>query len=195
MIDFPTRDFAVMLFDAYRMEVEERGATFDQQSEVIEAVKALAIAFTGKERKFGALLQGNVGNGKTTLLRATQTVIRFINEQMFTTMQPGLTMKDAKELSVMGSARSEALAAIKDCKMLAIDDLGREPASTKEYGNVISPIIDLIEYRYDRQLFTIVSTNLTRPQLRDKYGDRVADRLREMMEFIQFKHESYRKQH
>lgn len=183
-----------MLYDAYRMEVEGRCATFNPESEVIAAIKAIAIALTSRRRKFGVLLQGDVGNGKTTMLRATQTVIRFINEQMFTTMQPGLVMKDARELSTIGVGQTDILRYVRDCKMLAIDDLGREPANIKEYGNIISPVIDLIEYRYDRQLFTIVSTNLNKPELRNKYGERVADRLREMMEFIHFKHESYRKQ-
>lgn len=182
-----------MLYDAYRMEVESRGADFNPESEVVAAIKAIAITLTSRSRKFGVLLQGDVGNGKTTMLRATQTVIRFINEQMFTTMQPGLVMKDARELSTIGVGQTDTLRYVRDCKMLAIDDLGREPANIKEYGNIISPVIDLIEYRYDRQLFTIVSTNLNKPELRGKYGERVADRLREMMELIQFKHESYRR--
>ena len=67
-----------------------------------------------------------------------------------------------------------------------------EPTEVVEYGNVLNPIIDLIEYRYLRQLFTLVTTNLTAEQIRKKYGNRIADRFNEMLEVIVFKNQSYR---
>lgn len=48
-----------------------------------------------------------------------------------------------------------------DKEILAIDDLGTEPREIIEYGNVLSPIIDLISYRYEHQLPTIITSNLT----------------------------------
>lgn len=47
-----------------------------------------------------------------------------------------------------------------DKEILAIDDLGTEPREIIEYGNVLSPIIDLISYRYEHQLPTIIISNL-----------------------------------
>lgn len=76
--------------------------------------------------------------------------------------------------------------------MLAIDDLGIEERDVHSYGNVMSPIVELLTYRYDKQLFTIISTNLTPPEIRAKYGDRIADRLNEMMVKIVFAAPSYR---
>lgn len=46
-----------------------------------------------------------------------------------------------------------------------------------DYGNVLSPMVDLLTKRYDLQLFTIVTTNLTPQEIRTNYGDRIADRL------------------
>ena len=76
--------------------------------------------------------------------------------------------------------------------MLAIDDLGKEPTEVLDYGNVLSPVVDLMEYRYQHQLFTAVTTNLTPDEIRDKYGKRIADRFNEMLEVIVFEDISYR---
>ena len=76
--------------------------------------------------------------------------------------------------------------------MLAIDDMGKEPAEIMNYGNVLNPVIDIIEHRYQHQLFTAITTNLTGNQIREKYGARIADRFNEMLEVIVFQDISYR---
>ena len=76
--------------------------------------------------------------------------------------------------------------------MLAIDDLGTEPAEVLDYGNVLNPAIDLLSARYTDQLFTVVTTNLTPKQIREHYGDRIADRFNEMFERIVFYNSTYR---
>ena len=78
--------------------------------------------------------------------------------------------------------------------MLAIDDVGTEPAEVLHFGNAITPITDLLSIRYDEQLFTIVSSNLTPSQVRQKYGERIADRLNEMAKTVVFQNVSYRNQ-
>ena len=78
-------------------------------------------------------------------------------------------------------------------RMLAIDDLGTEPLEIIDYGNVYYPTTDMLTMRYDRQLFTIITTNLTPQEIREKYGDRIADRLNEMMVKIVFENPTYRK--
>ena len=83
--------------------------------------------------------------------------------------------------------------AIRRTALLAIDDMGKEPAEVLDYGNAYNPVIELMEYRYNEQLFTIISTNLTPKQVREKYGNRIADRFNEMMNVIAFTHETYRK--
>ena len=76
--------------------------------------------------------------------------------------------------------------------MLGIDDLGIEPKEIMDFGNVFTPIIDLLTKRYEEQLFTIVTTNLTPSQIREHYGDRIADRLNEMTEKIIYRNSTYR---
>ena len=76
--------------------------------------------------------------------------------------------------------------------MLAIDDLGTEPVEIQDYGNHLSPVIDLLYKRYDEQLFTIITTNLTPKEIRERYGERIADRLNEMAFRIVFDNDTYR---
>ena len=76
--------------------------------------------------------------------------------------------------------------------MLGIDDLGTEPMEGLAYGNVYAPVIDLLTKRYDEQLFTFITTNLTPPKIREHYKDRIPDRLNEMVEKIIYSNDSYR---
>ena len=76
--------------------------------------------------------------------------------------------------------------------MLAIDDLGTEPLEIQDYGNIMSPMVDLLTRRYDKQLFAIVTTNLMPKEIRPKYGVRIGDRFNEMMVKIQFENDTYR---
>ena len=76
--------------------------------------------------------------------------------------------------------------------MLAIDDMGKEPAEIMNYGTVMNPVIDLLEQRYQRQAFTAITTNLTAKEIKSKYGTRISDRFKEMLEVIVFQDIGYR---
>lgn len=84
--------------------------------------------------------------------------------------------------------------------MLAIDDMGTEPAEVHDYLNINTPVADVIDYRYNHQLFTFITTNLVATSedediitIRKKYGARIADRFNEMLHVIIFKDITYRK--
>lgn len=66
--------------------------------------------------------------------------------------------------------------------LIAIDDLGMEPIDGKGYG--YAALYDLLDRRYDAGRKTIVTTNLTMDQFRDRYGtgagERLWDRVREV---------------
>jgi len=71
-------------------------------------------------------------------------------------------------------------------------NIGTDPREIIEYGNVLSPIIDLISYRYEHQLPTIITSNLTPQQISEVYGKRIGDRLKETTEIVPFLNGSYR---
>ena len=84
------------------------------------------------------------------------------------------------------------------CTLFPIDfniskSLGTELREVMEFGNVYTPLIDLITTRYEDQPYTIFTTNLTPAQLEEKYGKRIIDHLNEMVEKVVFENESHRR--
>ena len=73
--------------------------------------------------------------------------------------------------------------------MLAIDDLGVEPAESLNYGEFVTAAKDILSYRYDLQLTTLATSNLAPSEIKDYYDERIADRFREMMLIIDFGNE------
>lgn len=71
---------------------------------------------------------------------------------------------------------------------LCIDDLGAERIDGRYYGNGFS-LGDLLQDRYDNpqlRAWTHATTNATKDELREAYGPRVYDRLREMFNVLEF---------
>ncbi|MDE6272887.1 MAG: hypothetical protein K2M31_07765 [Muribaculaceae bacterium] len=153
--------------------------------------------------KFGIMLCGNCGNGKTTMMHAIRRSIDFANDayKAFEFLRdpdtkriPRISMQAYDVKSLLAKARKqENFDAIKQTFLLGIDDLGKEPREIMDYGSVNTPVIDLLEYRYNRMLFTVVTTNLTWQELEKKYDRRIIDRFWEMFHVIPFKDISYRR--
>lgn len=142
---------------------------------------------------FGILLCGECGNGKSTMLKAfqqlqnTQHIPKPYNEGTY-----GIRIVDAKYITHLCKNNYEAYRKLISVDMLGIDDFGTEPSEVLDYGNVYTPVIDLLTKRYEEPLFTIITTNLTPQQIREHYGDRIADRLNEMVKKIVFSNGTYR---
>ncbi len=189
----PEAEARDMLLAAYMAEVEHRGRTFVCDEPTLANIAHLARFMTSDGPKFGVMFCGLCGNGKTTLLHALQTVINIEADRKGGGRDiPRLLAVDAKQV-VARAKDSNSFRELKDSSMMAIEDMGRDAAEVLEYGNVLNPVIDLIEHRYNCQLFTAITTNLTGEQVRVKYGNRIADRFNEMIEVIVFKNESYRR--
>lgn len=183
-----------VLMAAYQAEIDFRHRTFEDDEQTRENIKRVAKFLTDDNQKFGMIFLGLCGNGKTTMLYAFQQSVNYLNRNNLfeDSSQVGIQIMDAKEIAGIAKDVKE-FRTIKNRPMLAIEDMGREPTEVLDYGNILNPVIDLIEYRYDAQLFTIITTNLNPEEIRAKYGARVADRFNEMLEKIVFKNKSYRK--
>jgi DNA replication protein DnaC len=148
----------------------------------------------------GLYLGGNFGVGKTWLMKLFQRN----NRQVF-------TIQNAKAIADIFEAEGEpALAKFVESPSLpendaenffqkrmglCIDDLGTEQVKN-HFGNKKNVIGDLIELRYASENtgpLLHVTTNLTGDQLKEFYGLRVASRLRETMNIIDFVGEDLRK--
>lgn len=177
---------------AYQQQVAQRGRTFTNDR-YTQATIGLMAQWLLSPRQ-GILLRGNVGVGKTTMLYALQETIRILTNNSHT-----LTIKTASDITSAAKDCPTDYQAYCKAQMLGIDDLGTEPSSIKQYGNELSPIVEMIEKRYSLNLPTLITTNLvtvgSKDEIADRYGIRTLDRLREMCSFLTYdgNQQSYRK--
>lgn len=180
-----------MLMASVKAEVEYRHRTFVASPE-LKAQVAAASKWLINQDKSGLLLCGMTGNGKSTMMKAIRGLLRFLELKDRDNNRIGMMLIDAREVVRMNKDEYNRFLRVRAEPILAIDDIGLEPTEVLDYGNVLNPVIDLLSYRYNEQLMTIITTNLIPKQIREKYGDRIADRFNEMMDCIIFKNESYR---
>ena len=178
---------------AFEAQVELRGGAVQYDEMIVRNLRLVAETLAGDSHKFGLLLAGTCGNGKTTTMRAVQSVVMLLNNTYYNRRCEaiGNRLLEAKEITQL-SDKDGQLTAYKTVPVLFLDDLGREPTEVLKYGNVTSPITELLEYRYNQRLTTIVTTNLEPSEIREKYGDRIADRFNEMFALVKYTGASYR---
>lgn len=187
----------------YCAEVKARHQKVSLDEMAAQNLIHIANFITSSAPKFGMLLCGNVGNGKTTMMKAFQRCVNhleninhfsFLDDKEFGRQYHAeMRIVDVREIIKAAKEDPKKLDAIRKINILGIDDFGKEQTEVLDYGNVIAPVVELLEYRYDKQLFTIITTNLTPAEIKSKYRERIADRFSEMFEKIVFKNSSYRK--
>ena len=188
------------LMAAIKVEVEYRHREFVMNDELEAQARHLSSFLTHlssfltqESSKFGIVLTGGCGNGKTTIIKALQNLINTLRiPNSYNGKEYAMRIIDAKSMVTTCKSNYEDWKRLMYQDLLAIDDLGTEPREVMDYGNIINPTVDILTRRYENQLFTIISTNLTPPDFSQVYGERIADRMREMMEIIPFTNTSYR---
>ena len=180
-----------MLMRCYQSNVIQRRIEFINDESTQRNVSKAAKWLTG-DYKVGLILYGGVGNGKTTLARSICELISILFQKDEWTGK-GVVKISALELSKMIIDDPGRYKKIKETELLFIDDIGTEPANVKSWGNECSPLTELIYFRYDKQLFTLATSNLNDAELKDRYGLRISDRFNEMFERVFFSSSSYRK--
>lgn len=181
------------LLAANMAEVEYRHRNFVCSADMQDQLSQMAHWLTTETSRFGILLCGECGNGKSTMLKAFQQVLNFLKiPDQYGTGCRGIRIVDAKYIDYLCRNKYPDFLKLAGTDMLGIDDLGTEPREVNDYGNVFTPVIDLLTRRYEEQLFTVITTNLTPQQIRAYYDVRVADRLNEMVEKIIYRNGSYR---
>ena len=118
------------------------------------------------------LLTGKSGLGKTFLLRA-------VAERLIERDVNVLIISAYKLLEIVRKAyfsNEENAGEISEIEVLMIDDLGSEPLMQNV---TVEQLFNLLNERQNRGLSTVISTNLTMPELQGRYTERVASRLRD----------------
>lgn len=199
-IDLPKGQLANALYAAYAAEVRSRGHQLQLDDATRAHIEAAAEWLRAPCGKVGLMMTGLYGNGKTTLMMAMCNLINWLFYSERSSQRRSIRIVKAKDIAWMAidkDSRRDFERLFQE-DMLAIDEVGEEPAEIVHYGMVYTPIRDLLEERYARQKLTIITTNLVQSekkqlfQIRDHYGERVVDRLREMMKIVPFHNGSYR---
>ena len=135
----------------------------------------------------GAYIVGNVGTGKTHLASAVARLA--IDDGMSTIVTDTLDIL-ASLKATFGTDESEddVLSRLSRCKLLVIDDLGKEAPTDW----VLSQVFRIVNDRYEQMRPVIVTTQFSRPELIErlaKNGDEetavaIVSRLFEMCELI-----------
>lgn len=134
------------------------------------SLKAFAEEF-GKDSSESWLLMGETGLGKTHLTTSVgAVVIRRGYDVVYRSMQ-GL-MDDFERTQFHGGDPEEVQKYYRS-DLLIIDDLGAE--MTTQF--TVSSLYNVVNTRINAGLPTLISTNLTQSQLRERYTDRITSRL------------------
>ncbi len=133
------------------------------------------------------VLSGTRGSGKTTAA-AWWSVQRQPQHRYLPTQQPFFV--DASRLARWPRYDEGKMQRLESALALVIDDLGVE--YDDKQGNFRSMFDALVNARYASMLPTVITTNLNAEEFKARYGERVADRIREVGRFVSIPDESLR---
>ena len=197
MTEYKVEEIEQMLMMCYKAEVQKRCVKYQSDNLTQKRVRVAAKWLCGTDYKPGLMLFGSVGSGKSTLARAIVRLIGFLYDRydLGSERRCSVTCCSALDLSRIAADDIGKIQQFKFTKLLYLDDVGMEQATVKNWGNEFSPVVELLYYRYDYQKFTIITSNLKGDQFRERYGERIGDRMLEMFDCLEFDQAlSYRRQ-
>ncbi|TAG40622.1 MAG: AAA family ATPase [Cytophagia bacterium] len=186
-----TEDFLL-----YCQQRTGQNITIDQEN--AQVINLLSHYFAGIDCQLnpmkGILLYGNIGTGKTTLMRlmqeaphasfAIESAQEIINEYA----ADGVQVIEKYSRLIYNNNTASRYFGNREIG-LCIDDIGTETEAAN-FGNRKNVVAEILSMRY-AQLHgptTHLTTNLTPAELKEAYGARIYDRLREMFNVVEFPH-------
>lgn len=162
-----TENFSSLSYDYYT------GEDLEKFTKAVQICQNFVKSFNKDYRNL--FFYGTVGTGKSflscciakELIDMGNFVIYFSASQLFDILSKSTFDRDSME------ATSGISADICDCDLLIIDDLGTELTNTF----VSSQLFSCLNNRHLRKKATIITTNLSLGELRDRYSDRIFSRI------------------
>lgn len=147
-----------------------------------------------KENK-GLFLTGDFGTGKSVILKG---IIQFITKyysdlNLFNGISQPVYVLSHEMNSYFSEGNEFMINRMKNTSILAIDDLGYESSSVRNYGTELKPFEEILMARYDKGKCILISTNKTLDEIGISYGWHIFDRIKQMTYNIQFTGQSKRK--
>lgn len=127
----------------------------------------------------GLLLHGTCGRGKSIL---TRFVIPAILNQYYR------KVVSVYDIQRMNEELDDALTK----RFIALDDIGTEELRIK-YGERRMPFAEIMDIAEKRGNLVIISTNLSGAEFKERYGDRILDRIKSITVRVPFDGPSFRK--
>ena len=149
------------------------------------------------EQGKGLFLTGSVGSGKTHLIAAmVDWIARMTTRRKYRAWIIFITSVDLLALIKYTFDRKnkdddnteELMSKLEDCDLLIIDDLGTE--KTTDWASEL--FYKIIDSRYSNLKSTIITTNLTDQELKEKLSERLISRIYEMCKGIKLTGKDYR---
>jgi DNA replication protein DnaC len=169
--------------------IEKRGIPEDCQRQFTEAKAYAANLGRHIQNGDGLILSGHVGTMKTTL--AVAILRQLVEEKGQGYFIPMVSLLDNLNNSSGKNKDGGAVLLIdriRTTPLLILDDLGAEYDHTWVQAKVDA----IITERYNRMRSTIITSNLDRDDIRDRYQQRIYDRLRATNQLITFHGSSLR---
>lgn len=148
--------------------------------------------------KAGLFIAGNTGSGKSWCMEIIREYVLAMGLQ--------INIDDADRTLSFAIARADEITSAfmhdgtmqryKDLDILCIQDVGTETRETLYMGNRMEVIRALLEWRGDNsKKLTFITSNIpmTHEQFKERYGDRVVSRMREMCNYYEIKGKDRRK--
>jgi len=129
---------------------------------------------TGRKHKLnsGIALCGYPGAGKTVLM------VSFLNLMQKIGAIKGYNHINARTFhEIDNKAKFEK-------NPLFIEEFGKNPGEVKNYGNIETPLQNLLMKRYETRELTFVDSNLNKEMINETYKTLLADRFKDMFNFI-----------
>lgn len=140
--------------------------------------------------KWGLLLCGNYGSGKTTHAQSFARLFSLLEGGEY---RPNIAIISALDVCYLARLNEDKFNELCDkTELIVLDDVGVEPLTVNVFGTQTSPITYLLYKRYDLRLPIFITTNLGVSKFYERYGERIKDRAREMFSILTMKNESRR---
>jgi len=147
--------------------------------------------FDGDLKK-GIAVVGPTGTGKSLMFKIMEDYrmiddIHYIFAETNRQLSWGLAVVPDNLNLAYASQGEEGLRLYKYQNILYLDDLGTEVGSAKHFGNELDVVNHVLFHRHRLGKLTLMSSNIPKAMMKDKYGDRVGSRMNEMFNFLTLK--------
>lgn len=161
-------------FDNFSLDYYKKNIThYDLMRKNLEYLKDYAENFDVKSSQ-SVLMMGATGLGKTHLSSAVaREVIGKGNDVFYTGAIDLFSQFEIQKFKSYNNEPNELIERYFECDLLIIDDLGTEMINQFS----VSTLYNLLNDRLSRKKPTIVSTNLSQDDIKNKYTDRITSRL------------------